>query len=458
MKTSGHLQAIKLVLTFAKQHRTRSLGADDKGAEVDGMKNESSVNRTMPRLALWGAAVLGITTLQTNAHAQKLTSFSDSSGKNVIFQGNDFDVHDLFCAAGSNCDVAASWSNENVTMTTATVAAGNFNNFTSFSDAVGQHVFFVDGNQRLHQFLKGSSGIWGNADPGVLTYGGINAYSANGIERVFYETGDQHVHMVASTNGTSWGDADLTKMTTGHLAAWGTRFTSFNDSTGEHAFFVDTNGHVNQLYGYHYTIFRCTIFGCGPVTIIRWVDQDLTASATGNPMLASSGALSSFSDNLGDHVFYEDFAQHVHQLLTGSSGWADQDLSATAWPVTVVQVMNFGLTSYANPGSEIAYYVGTDSNLYLLISNRVTVFPNGSMWEAGNITTLTHPFSPLISSCGGPDLTGFTEVNGNQLSDEVFYVANDGDLHRQWAGLGWQDINLTAGQVFSELPRNFCIN
>ena len=132
----------------------------------------------------------------------------------------------------------------------------------------------------------------------MLTYGGISADSADGIERVFYETGDQHVHLVGSTNGTSWGDADLTKLSTGgRLAAWGTRFTSFNDSAGEHAYFVDTNGHVKQLYGSYYTIYRCTIFGCGPVTLIRWVDKDLTANAIGHPMLASSGALSSFNAN-----------------------------------------------------------------------------------------------------------------------------------------------------------------
>ena len=142
------------------------------------MKNESSVNRTIARLMLWAAAVLVVSTLQTNAHAQKLTSYSDSSGKNVIFQGNDFHVHDLFRAAGSICDVATSWSNGDMKVTTGTVA-GNFNNFTRFSKAVGQHVFFVDGNQHLHQFLKGSSGIWGNPDPSVPTYGGISAYSAN---------------------------------------------------------------------------------------------------------------------------------------------------------------------------------------------------------------------------------------------------------------------------------------
>ena len=128
------------------------------------MKNESSVIHTIARLMLWAAAVLVVTTLQTNAHAQKLTSYSDSSGKNVIFQGNDFHEHDLFCAAGSNCDVATSWSNGDITITTGTVAAGDFNNFTSLSDAVG-HVFFVDANQHLHQFLKGSFGIWSNADP-----------------------------------------------------------------------------------------------------------------------------------------------------------------------------------------------------------------------------------------------------------------------------------------------------
>jgi hypothetical protein len=100
-----------------------------------------------------------------------------------------------------------------------------------------------------------------------------------------------------------------------------------------------------------------------------------------------------------------------------------------------------------------SYYVGTDYDIYILILNHVTVYPNGSMWAAGSIMQGT-----TVYSCGGPDLTAFTEVVNGQLSRSVFYVANDGNLHRLWAQPGWQDMNLTGGQVFSAQPRNFCIN
>jgi hypothetical protein len=58
-----------------------------------------------------------------------------------------------------------------------------------------------------------------------------------------------------------------------------------------------------------------------------WTDQDLTAYSNG-PQAMSGSAMSSFPDDAGEHVFYTGEDQHVHQLYY-SAEWTDQDLTAS---------------------------------------------------------------------------------------------------------------------------------
>ena len=403
------------------------------------MTREFSLHSRPPRvvasLVRWVAISLLLVAFQSSAHAQALTSFVDASGRHGIYSGNDFHVHQAFCA--SACDNVANWVNQDLTAMAGAPVVGNYNSFASFSDGSGEHVFFEDSAQHLHQ-LRFAAGAWSNVDLGVISSSGVSGYSANGVARVFYETSAQHIHMLVSTNGTSWSDTDLTSVTGGTLAAW-TSLTGFHDGAGEHIFYVATNGHLNQIYSYFISYYICSpLIGCRFVRLLRWANQDVTA--LGNAPLASTVPLSSYSDSFGEHVLYGTSNQHLHQLTNSGSGWADLDLSLNA------PLLYFGLVSFSDNFGERVFYVAYDLNIYEP--------GNGSR---GNLTAFAGGSS--VWTCGGYNITAFGKsVNGGTFED-VFYVANDDSLHRisLQPGISATDQSLTGGQPFGSSPRNFCI-
>lgn len=393
--------------------------------------------RNAARLVRWMTTLLLILAFQMIVRAQVLTSFVDASGRHGIYSGNDFHVHQLFC--GAACDNVANWVNQDLTAMSGAPPVSNYNSYASFTDGTGEHVFFLDQAQHVHQ-LRFASGAWGNSDLGAVAYGGLSGYSANGVSRLFYETSAQHIHMLVSSNGSSWSDADLTSNTGAGLAAWFGALTSFNDGSGEHVFYVATNGHINQMYGYYTYYYICSPFGCHFVYLFRWVNQDLTAAASGP--LALSAPISGYSDSFGEHVLYETSNEHLHQLVYASGRWSDSDLTVTSNG----PLMDAGLSSFADGFGEQAFYIAFSLHI-LQPWNGVT----------GDLTTFAN--APLVGSCGGVSVTAFGEsVNGVTFED-VFYVAMDGNLHRitMQPGVSASDQNLTGGQGFGSIPRNFCI-
>jgi hypothetical protein len=405
---------------------------------------------------LWAVVALIMSVLPMAAHAQ-ITNLNDGYWRAVIFVGVDFHVHYLACPYYWDCSVAQNWVEQDMTYQAGGTAAGMFSSLASFTDAFGEHVFFSDGTQQLNQLSSSNHWNWTNTAFGVQSIGGLSGYSSLGegndasiVEaRLFFETSDQHVHMLVSGNGGPFGNSDLTSLTGGTLAKRGTGFTSFHDSSGEHVFYLGADEHVYQLYGSLISYYICNPFTriCGPVSYIRWANQDLTRQANG-PL--GVGALASFSDSTAEHVFYIANDLQLHELQTGSAGWTDQDLSITAR--AILPNSTTGLTGLSNVMGEQSFYIGTDFNVHNIVLNS----------SGGSDEDLT---TAMAQPCYGLLLTSFTRSTANQVESDVFYIANDWNIHKLsqtatltkvgWLTTRWTDLALNFS--ISMPPLNRCI-
>jgi hypothetical protein len=426
-------------------------------------KANNSGDRGVPRLAgtvlLWITAVLAMATLPTTAHTQELTSFSDNIGKHVVFVANDYHVHQRRCSAA--CYISSNWVNEDLTQ----MAGGppfqppsSFQtaNLTSFSDAAGEHVFYRDPNTLHLNQLRFAGGVWSYQDLGVSASGwgpSTSGYSNGGVERLFYTTSDRHVHMQRSQDGgLSWSDGDLTKGTGGTLAWYSlTAITSFHDSSGEHVFYVGDNGDLYQLYGYWYTREVCVptpYFHCYLGSFLGWVNQDLGIRPDYQYQLTS------FSDAMGEHVFYIAYDGvyvwniHEHFNPSGGSGWVDNNWGVAKDPFFVQGLM---ISFSNNILGEQLFYVGQDTTAGPTYGSHVYQLYGTNGMRQHLVDLTMPPFIPFVSeNCAST--SGLSDSSaGFSGSDDVFYAAQDGDLHQlliqpQPGGNGtvaWSDVNLT---------------
>ncbi|MBZ5667015.1 MAG: hypothetical protein LAO30_20735, partial [Acidobacteriia bacterium] len=112
-----------------------------------------------------------------------------------------------------------------------------------------------------------------------------------------------------------------------------------------------------------------------------WFGEDL-----GVPISVSAG-ITAFADSRGQHVYYGDPSQHIHEHLCPSentygicSGWVDTDLTATyggplAHPNTTLTAYNDGsIAPYNNDPGEHVYYAASNEhiNLFLYANNTWT--------------------------------------------------------------------------------------
>src|SRR5207244_5837784 len=83
---------------------------------------------------------------RTAADAETLTSFSDGTGKHLLYFGRDGHIHHL-SEHPYGCAVAfcsSNWNNQDLSALTG-VFASQSGKMTSFADTAGEHVFVDDG-------------------------------------------------------------------------------------------------------------------------------------------------------------------------------------------------------------------------------------------------------------------------------------------------------------------------
>ena len=155
-----------------------------------------------------------------------------------------------------------------------------------------------------------------------------------------------------------------------------------------------------------------------------WADQDLSRS-TGGPLALAGSGISSFGDDLGEHVFYVGNDQRVHQLFWNTTVWADQDLSAGG-PLVVA---GSGISSFADNLGEHVFYVGTDQHVHQL-------YWNTQFWDNQDLSGSTG--GPLVAAESG--ISSFADNEG----EHVFYAGTDQHVHQLfWNTAVWADQDLS---------------
>ena len=310
--------------------------ADGDGEQVFYVGTDMHVHRLSSNNSPWqdldvtGAARSSV--LATDG----LTGFSDVIGEHLFYIGlRDGHAH-LLSGNGST------WSEGDLTAREATaVQPGVFGHLTSFNDGNGWHVFYVAQDGHVHElwfhcvlFYRICISLWENVDMTAVARSTTLASAAstsfadaNG-EHVFYldvpdASGASHIHQLVSTNGTAWVDQDLTAFGR-YPPTYYPDMTGFSDRWGEHLFYEGGDTDVHQLYN----------------GLISWWDQDLTQLAANTapgsnpvPILGCFIGASYTDASGGEHLFYFGIDNDIHGLLLAdftSSRWVDENLTSKA--------------------------------------------------------------------------------------------------------------------------------
>jgi hypothetical protein len=198
--------------------------------------------------------------------ASSLTSFyrDTTYPEHVFFQDANNHIHELW--SGSN----AAWHDSDLTAASngSTAAAGSTLTGFYWNETYPEHVFFLDASGHVHELWSDSSAVWHDHDLTQLTGSGAQVYAASGMTS-FFESGSYPEHVIyqngtESTNANGggtihemrlsstgvWQDQNLTALTTAPLLGTLTFISGFatSDSNPEHAFYVDSQGSVHELW------------------------------------------------------------------------------------------------------------------------------------------------------------------------------------------------------------------
>lgn len=130
-----------------------------------------------------------------------------------------------------------------------------------------------------------------------------------------------------------------------------------------------------------------------------------------------------------DCIYYIDSNQNVDELRFNGSSWTLTNLM-TATSATSAATES-RLTAHLWSNSDNVWYVGTDSHIHEL-----AYYGSPASWHTADVTSLA----------SGPDADAdsplTSHVNGS--SDNVFYVAAQGDIHElSFNGSTWTDTDIT---------------
>jgi hypothetical protein len=317
---------------------------------------------------------------------------------------------------------------------------------TSFSDTQGEHVFYANESGHVIQLAWNTNGPISN--PGSWSAQDLTSVSgATGLamvparfssfndtygEHVFYLGTNGHIYQLYLPWRASWVNQDLTSISNATITAnpsFGVG-ASMSDLSGEHVFYVGTNDHIYQFYR--------------PWNG-SWENQDLTASAAG-AVPDDDGTLAAFADGAGEHVVYfDDNRLQVHQLYWNWTGtqWIDQNLtSATGGP----SIISSGLTAFYDAWGEHVIYPALDAGAVHIDQLYYPYGTNGSLWvgqEWVNQDLTAWPGGGGHTATGTTPLTSFADV----MAESVYYLDTNGHVNQLFAHTGWtnQDLTTTAG-------------
>jgi hypothetical protein len=307
------------------------------------------------------------------------------------------------------------------TLTHSSVPAIQGSSVVGFMDscALTDNVFYVGTDQHIHMLVWGAPGApspalsgWSQVDltvkSGTVAAGGfaLTAHEASQSEEVFYIGTDHHVHELWRWSGCSGGaqydgwhnsDVTLANQNGSPPASFGP-LTSFFDDNGndvDAVFFVDSIGHLHELYMSNYMT---------PVN--EWVHADVT-SQTGVAVGALSPLVSqpTTTQNFQESVYFLDAHSNVWvassaPIPSGYVSWGALNLtsSAGAAPAAAHSPLaadvdfvicntipgGCGTDQRLSSRAEV-YYMGTDQHVHMLAQEN-EIGPN---WFATDLTVAT---------------------------------------------------------------------
>jgi hypothetical protein len=204
-------------------------------------------------------------------------------------------------------------------------------------------------------------------------------------QHVVYEAADGHLHELyypLGVTGATWAVNDLTESAGAPAPVAGSALTSWADVVNQHVVYEAAGGHVHELY---YPL----------VTGSQWEVNDLMNSA-GAPAAMAGSALTSWVDPWNQHVVYEAIDGHVHELYyphgkVGAS-WAVNDLTNSAG--APAPVAGSALTSWADEVNQHVVYEATGGNVYELY------YPLGKVGATWVVNDLTNSAAAPAATAG----------------------------------------------------------
>jgi hypothetical protein len=259
-----------------------------------------------------------------------LTSFYRDAAypEHVFSEDGNGHIHELWS------DSNAAWHDSDLTASASGTVAVAGTSLTSFywEETYPEHVFFQDGNGHIHELWSDSTAAWHDHDLTQVTGSGAQTYPGNGLTS-FHENGNNPEHVIYQ-NGTlatnpngggtihemwldstnTWHDQNLTALTNAPLKDTITGISGFstNDSNPEHAFYVDDQGSVHEMW-----------FSSSNAT---WHDDIVWhGSLSGLYALPILTALSAGSSSSESVFFYQEYYPTTTLSLGGaydSGGWS----------------------------------------------------------------------------------------------------------------------------------------
>jgi hypothetical protein len=415
----------------------------------------------MPLNVLATVSMLFVT-VSAIAQNQALSGFTDSYGEHIFYVGmEDFHVHQLAWVPSLNreCDM-------DITHQTGVGAANYGSDLVSFSNTNGEHAYYIDIAQHVHQFFRSSNdgpalctstfvdqdltaitnGVLADAHYAGSGYaqGSMTGFTNSRGEHVYYIGIDSHVHHLFFnfSSGTETNE-DLSGSLSGSSncpgPVEGSALTSLGDSTYEKVYYVGTNQHVCQLSRVQFRILYCN-----PLThlcsyLYVWGERatDLTALA-GGALPRWNGALTAFADSTGEHVYYIGTNQNVYELFWNPANNTETSRDITTQFGADAVGSTSSLASFSNSIGQHVYYADASLNVNQInITTQVVV--DLTRWTGAPLLGGGCGPSPLLSS-------------SNSAGEHVYWIGDDDHVHQFFSPTNvnnWynQDLTLAGGGV-----------